>query len=112
MKDKLKLLAAVLIAAIGIGAFYYFGDKPGYVQLAILLVAGIAAVVVFLQSAVGQATKAFGKGAVVELRKVVWPTRKETTQVTIIVFVMAVVVAIFLWGIDWSLHKIVKALTS
>jgi len=101
----------MLIVVIGIGAFYYFGDKPGYVQLAILLVASVAAVVIFLQTSVGQATKAFGKGAVVELRKVVWPNQKETTQVTLIVFVMAVLVAVFLWAVDWGLHKIVKAVT-
>jgi preprotein translocase subunit SecE len=112
MTDKLKLLAAMLIVVTGIGAFYYFGDKPGYVQLVILLVSGIAAVVVFLQTAVGQAAKAFGSGAIVELRKVVWPTQKETMQVTLIVFVMAVLVALFLWAVDWGLHKIVKTLTA
>jgi|SRR6266566_1950507 len=108
MADKLKLLAAVLIVAIGIGAFYYFGDKPGYVQFAVLLVAVITAVVVFLLTAAGRATQAFTKGAIAELRKVVWPTQKETTQVTLIVFVMAVLVAIFLWGVDWILHVLVK----
>src|SRR4051812_1025515 len=111
MNDKLKLVAAVLIVVIGIGAFYYFGDKPGYVQLAVLLVSGAAAVAVFLTTAAGQTTKAFTKGAIIELRKVVWPTQKETMQVTIIVFVMAVLVALFLWGVDVFLHFAVKKVT-
>ena len=112
MTDKLKLIAAVLIVVIGIGGFYYFGDKPGYVQAAILLVTGIATVVVFYQTAAGKAAWEFTKGARTELRKVVWPTQKETTQVTIIVFIMAVVMAVFLWIVDWGLHKIIKTITS
>jgi preprotein translocase subunit SecE len=111
MADKLKRVAAVLIVTVGIGGFYYFGDKPGYVQAAILLVAGIAAIVMFYQTAAGKATWEFAKGARTELRKVVWPNQKETVQVTIIVFVMAVVVAVFLWIVDWGLHKIIKTVT-
>ena len=111
MTDKLKLLAAVLIVVVGIGGFYYFGDKPGYVQAAILLVASIAAVAMFYQTIAGKATWEFTKGARTELRKVVWPNQKETTQVTIIVFVMAVLVAVFLWAVDWGLHKILKLVT-
>ncbi len=112
MTDKLKLLAAVLIVAIGIGGFYYFGDKPGYVQAGTLLVSSIAAIVVFYQTAVGKATWEFSKGARNELRKVVWPSQKETTQVTLIVFVMAVLMSVFLWIVDWGLHKVIKAITS
>jgi preprotein translocase subunit SecE len=111
MTDKLKLVIAVLIVVVGIGAFYYFGDKPGYVQLAILLVAGIATVIVFYQTAAGKETWEFVKGARQELRKVVWPAQKETMQVTFIVFVMAVLIALFLWAVDLGLHKIVKIVT-
>lgn len=106
MADKLKILAAVLIVAIGIGAFYYFGDKPAYVLAAVLAVSAIGAVVVFYQTAAGKATWEFIKGARQELRKVVWPNQKETMQVTLIVFVMAVLVAIFLWLVDWGLQSI------
>lgn len=112
MTDKPKLVAAVLIALIGIGGFYYFSDKPGYVQAAILLVAGVVAIVVFYQTAAGKATWEFAKGARTELRKVVWPNQKETMQVTVIVFIMAVLVAVFLWIVDWGLHKIIKTVTT
>jgi preprotein translocase subunit SecE len=43
------------------------------------------------------------------LRKVVWPARKETMQVTLIVFVMVILVAVYMWVIDWGLHKIVRS---
>lgn len=106
MADKLKILAAVLIVAVGIGAFYYFGDQPGYVLAAILVAAVIGAAVVFYQTAAGKATWEFAKGSRQELRKVVWPSQKETMQVTLIVFIMAVLVAVFLWLVDWGLQTI------
>ena len=106
MIEKLKLLAAVLVVVIGIGAFYYVGDRPAYELAAILVVTAALAVVLFYQTAAGKATWEFAKGARQELRKVVWPNQKETMQVTIIVFVMAVVMALFLWVVDWGLGKI------
>jgi len=111
MADKLKLLAAVLVVAIGIAAFYYFGDKPGYVLAGILLATTVVTVVIFYQTAAGKGTWEFVKGSRQELRKVVWPNQKETMQVTLIVFVMAVLVAIFLWIVDWGLHKMVTKVT-
>lgn len=106
MADKLKLVVAVLIVVIGVAAFYYLGGKPGYVRLGALLATIVLATVIFYQTAAGKATWEFTKGARQEMRKVVWPSQKETIQVTLIVFVMAVVVAIFLWVVDWGLSKI------
>lgn len=111
MADKLKLTLAVLIVAVGIGGFYYFGDKPDLIRVATVLVAAGIAVAVAMQTAAGRNAWEFGKGARMELRKVVWPSNKETVQVTMIVIVLVVLVAIFLWGIDWGLHKIVTAVT-
>jgi len=106
MNDKIKLVAAALIVVLGIAAFYYFGDKPGYVLVGILIGTFAVAIAVFYQTAAGKATWEFVKGSRQEMRKVVWPNQKETMQVTLIVFVMAVVVAIFLWVVDWGLSKI------
>lgn len=111
MADKIKIALAVLIVAAGIAAFYYLGDKPGIVQLAVLLVAGIAAIIVFFQAAAGKATWEFIKAARAEMRKVVWPNSKETIQVTLVVFAMVVLVALFLWIVDWGLLKAMRALT-
>jgi preprotein translocase subunit SecE len=106
MADKIKVVAALLIVVIGIAAFYFLGDKPGYVRLGVLLATIAVATAVFYQTAAGKATWEFTKGARQEMRKVVWPSQKETMQVTLIVFVMAVLVAIFLWVVDWGLSKI------
>jgi len=111
MADKLKLILAVLIVVIGIGGFYYFGDKPDLVRVLALLAAAAMAVVVALQTAQGRAAWEFAKGARVELRRVVWPSNKETMQVTLVVFVLVVLVALFLWMVDWGLLKLMQTLT-
>jgi len=111
MADKLKLVVAVLIVGIGVGAFYYLGDKPDLVRvLAILAACGVAAAVA-LQTSQGRAAWEFAKGSRAELRKVVWPSNKETAQVTLVVIVLVILVAIFMWGVDWFLHKAITLLT-
>ena len=109
--DKLKLILAVLIVAGGIGGFYYFGDKPDLVRVAVMLVAAVLALIFTAQTEFGRNAWEFAKGSRLELRKVVWPARKETMQVTLIVFVMVILVAIYMWVIDWGLHKIVRVVT-
>ncbi len=110
MADKFKLTLAILIVAIGIGGFYYFSDHELARWLSLLAAAGLA-LAVAMQSAQGKAAWAFAKEARLELRKVVWPTPRETMQVTIVVFVMVLLVAVFLWAVDWVLFEIVQALT-
>lgn len=111
MTDKLKLAAAVLIFAVGVGAFYYLGEQPDFVRLVTILVAAGISVAVAMQTAAGRNAWEFAKGARAELRKVVWPAPKETMQVTLVVFAMVVLIAVFLWFVDWGLLKIVQALT-
>lgn len=109
--DKLKAVVAVLILAVGIGAFYYLGDKAEWIRwLTFLVIAGIS-VAVAAQTQAGQTGWAFVQGSRMELRKVVWPTRKETVQTTLVVVAMVVSIAVFLWIIDWGLIKLVQALT-
>jgi preprotein translocase subunit SecE len=111
MADKIKIALAVLIVAVGIGSFYYFGDRPSIVLAGILLATAALAIATFYQTAAGKATWEFTKAARGEMRKVVWPNNKETMQVTLVVFGMVVLVALFLWLVDWSLLKVMRALT-
>lgn len=111
MTDKLKLALAVLIVAVGVGGFYFLGGKPELYQWATFLVAAAIAVAVALQAAPGKAAWEFAKGARLELRKVVWPAQKETMQMTLVVFLMVVLVAAFLWGVDLLVHLGVKKIT-
>jgi len=98
--DKLKVALAVVAAIAGVVGFYYLSDKPALVRAG-ALVAGLAfAVLLLWTSTAGREFLNFGKEAVRETKKVVWPTRKEATQITAIVFAFVLVMAVFLWGTD------------
>ena len=88
----------------GLVAFYLLAKQGGWAQWGALLVALVAAVVVFLTSESGKQLLAFGRDAVREVKKVVWPERKEAMQITAYVFGFVVVMAIFLWFTDKTLE--------
>jgi preprotein translocase subunit SecE len=111
MADRIKLIAAVLILVAGIAAFYYFDTQPAVVRWLMVLGALAATAVVGYPTAAGRSLWEFLKDARGELRKVVWPTNKETLQVTLVVFGMVVLVALFLWLVDWGLLKAMRGLT-
>ena len=98
--DKMKVALAIAVAIAGVVGFYYLSDKPALVRAG-ALVAGLAfAVLLLWTSSTGREFLNFAKEAVRETKKVVWPTRKEATQITAIVFAFVLVMAIFLWGTD------------
>ena len=102
--DKAKFAAvAVLVLASGAG-FYLLGKQGSLVQWGALLVGLTAATGVFLVSESGKRLVAFTKDAWREVKKVVWPTRKETVQMTAYVFAFVVVMALFLWFTDKTLE--------
>lgn len=102
--DKAKLAAAVALVVAAIAGFYLLGKQGAIVQWAALLVGLGAAVVVFVTSEPGKEFTAFGRDAWREVKKVVWPTRKEAIQMTAYVFVFVVVMALFLWLTDKTLE--------
>ena len=109
--DRIKLVLAMLALVAGIGGYYYFGDQLLLVRVVVLLGAAIVTVVIAMQTEFGRAAWVFAKESRQELRKVVWPSRKETVQVTLVVVAMVVVAALFLWIVDWGLLAAIKALT-
>lgn len=109
--DKVKFILAALIVAAAIGGFYYYGDQSLLFRVLALLVAIGISTAIFLQTVAGQRAWEFIGEARTEVRKVVWPTRKETIQTTLVVMAMVVVVAILLWIIDMFLMWAVKLLT-
>ncbi|MEJ2107339.1 MAG: preprotein translocase subunit SecE [Acidiferrobacteraceae bacterium] len=108
--DRIKLVLAVLVLGAGIYGFYYLDAQPDLVRVSTVLGAGVVAAVIALQSAQGRAAWEFGKGARTELRKVVWPSRKETFQATLAVIAIVILIALFLWLVDWGLSQILTAL--
>ena len=111
MADKLKLLVAVLLVIAGVAGFYFFADAPTVVRVLSVLVGVILAGVVAGFSGPGRRFFAFAVDARDEARKVVWPTRKEATQMTAYVFAFVVVMALFLWLTDklleWVLYGLI-----
>jgi len=103
MADIVKLVVAALILSIGIGAYYFYSDQLAIIRiLAVLFAAGIAAVIA-ARTQVGALVLEYGRGALIEVRKVVWPTRKETVQTTLVVMAMVVVMGVLLWLFDMFL---------
>ena len=107
MIDKVKLVAAVAVVLAGIAGFYYFGELSVLLRAGMVIVGIVAGAGIALTSAQGQAAWEFAKGARLELRKVVWPTRRETIQGTGIVLLMVVVIGIYLWILDTALFWVV-----
>jgi preprotein translocase subunit SecE len=103
MVDKIKLVVAALLVAAGIWGFYYLGASPLIVRLGAIVVGVLAAVAVAWTSEPGKRFYAYTQEAIVETKKVVWPTRKETTQTTGVVVAFVIVMALFLWIVDAAL---------
>ena len=110
--DTIKLMLALLVLIAGIVGFYYFSEQP--LLYRVLGILGAVAIAVGIS-----ATTQKGRGLITflglsrsEVRKMVWPTRAETMQTTLMVFILVVILAIFLWFIDMLLGAGVKALLS
>lgn len=108
--DKAKLAAAGLLVVGGVAAFYLLGQQGLWLRVVALLALIAAGVAVFFMSAQGKELVAFGQDALKELRKVVWPTRPEATQMTLYVFAFVVVMALFLWLTDKTLEWVLYSL--
>ena len=102
--DKAKLAAAVVLAVGAVVAFYLLARQGSLVQWAVLLVGLAAAVGAFASSESGRQLWAFGRDAWREVKKVVWPTRKEAIQMTAYVFAFVAIMSIFLWATDKTLE--------
>ena len=109
--DTVKLSAAVAILVGGIAAFYLMSTYPLALRWVIVLASFAAGVFVALQSVQGRAFWDFVQGSRVELRKVVWPTRQETLQTTLVVFVAILAMGIFFWILDLILGSVTAMLT-
>lgn len=111
MADKIKLILAVLLIAAGIAGFYYYGDEALlYRVLGLLAVLG-ASIAVASTTQLGLNVWSFGRNAILEARKSVWPSRRETTQTTLMVMAMVALIGIVLWLFDMFLLWAVKMIT-
>ena len=102
--DKAKLGLAVALVLASLVAFYLLSKQGQVAQWGALIAGLVVAVVVFLTSEVGKQFVAFGRDSWREVKKVVWPTRKEAIQMTAYVFGFVALMALFLWLTDKTLE--------
>jgi len=109
--DLLKWLLVGALVVVGVVGNQYYSAEPILYRVLVLLAIGAAAVFVGAKTARGQAFLGLAKEARIEIRKVVWPTRQETTQTTLIVVAVVLVMSLLLWGMDslfgWLISLIV-----
>ena len=109
--DKAKLAAAAVLVVVAVVAFYLLGKQDLWVRVAALIVLMVVAAATFFTSEPGRQLIAYGQDSVREVRKVVWPTRKEALQMTGYVFAFVVVMALFLWltdkTLEWVLYDLI-----
>ncbi|MGM0811596.1 preprotein translocase subunit SecE [Thioalkalivibrio sp.] len=106
--DTVKLFAAIALLIAGVMGFYYFAAESMLVRvLGLLAIVGVA-VGVAMTTSKGRQLAGFMGNARTEVRKMVWPTRVETTQTTLIVIGVVILVGIFLWLLDTLLGWIIR----
>ena len=109
--DKAKLAVAAVLVVAAVVAFYMLGKQDLWLRVIALLVLLAAAVATFFTSESGKELIAYGRDSSREVRKVVWPTRKEATQMTGYVFAFVFVMALFLWltdkTLEWTLYDLI-----
>ena len=102
--DSLKFLIAIALLVGGIWQFYYFAEESQLYRILGLLAIIAVAVGVMYTTRLGYGLWNFARDARTEVRKVVWPTRQETMQTTLMVVIMVLLVGIMLWLIDMILR--------
>jgi preprotein translocase subunit SecE len=98
--DIAKLGLAIIAIIAGIGGFYFYADQSLLLRVIGLLLMLSMAVGLVYTTTLGQSLWSFAQGSRIELKKIVWPTKKETIQTTLIVVVMVLFVGILLWMFD------------
>ena len=109
--DTFKLILAIVVLLAGIAGFYYYEAEGLLYRVLGLLAFVLVALGMVYTTGLGQSVVGFGREARAEVRKVVWPSRQETVQTTLMVIVAVIIIGIFLWLVDMVLVSAVQYLT-
>src|SRR5277367_663861 len=110
-KDSALMTLSILVLFASIVAFYWYDELALPYRVA-MVVAGVAAAAGLMRLTwYGREFWQFALAARVELRKVVWPDRDETIKTTYVVFIFAIVMGLFFWGLDWVLTLLTRLLS-
>jgi len=112
MADNIKMVIAVAIMAAAIALFYTYAEYSTLLRVLGLLAAAGLSLFIASKTTVGASTLGYLGDTQVEVRKVVWPTRQETVQTTMLVILMVMVAALMLWAVDsmlgWAVSSLIK----
>ncbi|MGR9073476.1 MAG: preprotein translocase subunit SecE [Gammaproteobacteria bacterium] len=109
--DTVKLVFSVLFLISGVAAFYYFSEYTLLYRVLGLMAIVLLSILLALATEKGRVFRGFMKDSKQEVGKVVWPSRQETTQTTLLVFAMVFIVGLILWLLDMFLFWVVQVLT-
>jgi preprotein translocase subunit SecE len=109
--DKAKVAVAIVIVIAGVAAFYLLANQAVWMRWLPVVGSLVLAAVVVAFSRYGSEFRRFVELARVELRKIVWPTRQETLQTTLVVFGFVIIAGLFFWALDWILALATRFLT-
>ena len=111
MVDKIKLVIAAALVVAGIAGYYWLAASSILLRILAVIAGLVAGIAVAWTSALGQEFVVFTRESLAEVKKVVWPTRKETMQTTAAVFAFVVVMAVYLWvsdkTLEWVLYDLI-----
>ena len=110
--DTVKLLGSVLILLVGIVSYYYLTQVSILFRVLMVLSSVVVSLVIFFQTQRGKVLWEFFQGSRVEIKKVIWPTKQETFQTTLTVFVFVLIMGIFFWLLDFLLLFLTTTITS
>ena len=111
VKDAALMTLSVVVLLAAIVAFYWYDEQPLLIRVAMVVVGFAAAAGLMWFSSYGRDFWQFAAAARIELRKVVWPDRDETVKTTYVVFIFAIVMGLFFWGLDWVLTWLTRLLS-
>ncbi|MBN2864924.1 MAG: preprotein translocase subunit SecE [Thiotrichales bacterium] len=109
--DTIKLVASLAVLLLSLIGYYTFDQMHAVIRVLGVVVGAAIAVFIFYQTTIGKSWFQYVSHAKREVRQVVWPTRPETVQMTLIVFVVVILMGIFLWLVDMFFFWAVKLLT-
>ena len=111
MLDTIKLLLSAFALVGGLYAFYYYAADVALAWRVLMVLGGtVAGIGIAMTSVQGERLWHFIQGSRVEIRKVIWPTKQETTQTAIAVFVFTLVMMLFFWLLDSGLLWLTQTL--
>ena len=110
--DTLKMASAVAILLSSVFSFYYFAELSVLIRVLAVIFSVILSLLIFFSTQRGIIFWDFLQGSRVEMNKVIWPTKQETIQTTLTVFVFVLVLGIFFWLLDFLLLYITTSITS